>query len=275
MKTYKALVVEDVKDTSDYIVQRIKLLCPQITTIHQKLKLYDAYKAIVTNTYDIVFLDIQMPTGTSFDLLKRLSDEDKINFEIIFITGESAKQFALRAIKYSALDFLYKPLDDTELVIAVNKAIKKISTQNHQNQIELLLQRIEKQATTKPDKIALYLHEGVIEMTSVYDIMYLQADGVVTKIHLQNGTVFTVNRNLGFYKEMLIIDYDFVNASNSILVNPTYIKRYDYRNLSITLTDNTSLIVSRRSAKELREVLAGNKKGFKLSALLNFFKTKK
>lgn len=273
METYKALVVEDVKDTADYIVQRIKLLCPQITTIHQKLKLYDAYKAILTNTYDIVFLDIQMPTGTSFDLLKRLSKKGEINFEIIFITGESAKQFPLRAIKYSALDFLYKPLDDTELVIAVNKAIKKISSQNHQNQIELLLQRIEKNETTKPDKIALHLHEGIIEMTSVYDIMYLQADGVVTKIHLQNDTVFTVNRNLGFYKEMLIMDYNFVSASNSILVNPTYIKRYDYRNLSITLTDNTSLIVSRRSAKELREVLSNNKNNFRLSKILDYFKS--
>lgn len=273
MKTYKALVVEDVKDTADYIVQRIKLLCPQITTIHQKLKLQDAYDAILAHTYDIVFLDIQMPTGTSFDLLKRLSDENKINFEIIFITGESAKQFPLRAIKYSALDFLYKPLDDTELVIAVNKAIKKISSQNHQNQIELLLQRIEKNATTKPDKIALHLHEGIIEMTSVYDIIYLQADGVVTKIHLQNGTVFTVNRNLGFYKEMLIMDYNFVSASNSILVNPTYIKRYDYRKLTITLTNHKALTVSRRCAKELKEILSSNKNNFRLSKILDYFKS--
>lgn len=110
---YKALIVEDVKDTSEYIKNRIEKLCPKTGEIAQVYNLTDAYEILKTQNFHILFLYIQMPDGTSFDLLKRLSEENHINFEIIFITGESAKEYTLSAIKYSALDFLYKLLDDS------------------------------------------------------------------------------------------------------------------------------------------------------------------
>ena len=80
METYTALIVEDVKETSDYIYQRVSMLCPAIVKIDQALTLSEAEEFIESNRYDIVFLDIQMQTGTSFDLLKRLSDKGGINF---------------------------------------------------------------------------------------------------------------------------------------------------------------------------------------------------
>lgn len=272
MEKYKALIVEDVKDTSDYIFGRVRALCPEIGNIDQALSLDAAYNLLIKREYDIVFLDIQMPRGTSFDLLKRLSKESSIGFEIIFITGESAKEFTLRAIKYSALDFLYKPLDDNELVDAVNKAIQKLRNQNYNQQIKLLLNRMDEQTLVKTDRIAFHLHSGIVEMVHIDDLVYLQADGVVSKVFLSSEESFTTNRNLGFYKEMLRVDYDFFPISNSILVNPSYIKRYSHRDLELTLTDDTVLLASKRCGKELKEFLTGNKKGYRIKSLLEYFR---
>lgn len=268
MEKYSALIVEDVKETSDYICRRVSLLCPSIKKIDQALTLSEAEDLIESNRYDIVFLDIRMQAGTSFDLLKRLSDKGVINFEIIFITGESDKEHILRAIKYSAIDFLYKPLDDGELVMAVNRALDKRESQDLNNQVKLLLQRMDERSTVKPDKITVHLHSGILQMISVDDLKYIEADGVVSKVHLKNGETITVNRNLGYYKDLLILEHDFVPLSNSILLNREYIKRYNHQTLKITLTDNAELPVSRRRGKELKEMLS-ERKG--LSGMISTF----
>lgn len=273
MELYKALIIEDVQDTSNYIRQRIQMLCPMLSPVAQAFTLEEAYTMITTTNYDIVFLDIQMPEGTSFDLLKRLTEHGNINFEIVFITGESAKEFTLRAIKYSALDFLYKPLDDSELVVAVNKAVMKLSNQNHNKQVKILLDRMEEHYTTmKSNRIAFHLFNSLVEFVSVKDILYLEADGVVSKVYLNGGDSFTTNRNLGFYKEMLIVDYSFLLISNSILINPDYIKQYNHQMLQVVLLNGKTLQVSRRRGKEIREVLTSNKRSLGFSTLLNFIK---
>lgn len=252
---YKALIVEDVKSTSDYILDRIQKLCPDIENVSQIFNLEDAYKVIKENPFDILFLDIQMPTGTSFDLLKQLSEEGSINFEIIFITGESAKEYTLSAIKYSALDFLYKPLDDSELVQAVHKATEKLKNQNYNRQVQILLEHIANNEQIKSRKIAFYLHNGIVELLDINDILYLKADGVITYVHLANGKHLTTNRNLGFYKDMLVADYDFKQISNGLIVNKTYIKRYNHHELQLTLTTGENIYASKRFGKELKDSL--------------------
>lgn len=256
MQKYSALIVEDVKETSDYIYQRVSLLCPSIKKIDQALTLSEAENLIKNNRYDIVFLDIRMQAGSSFDLLKKLSDNDAIDFEIIFITGESDKEHVLRAIKFSAIDFLYKPLDDTELVVAVNRALEKRKSEDLNHQVKLLLQRMDERSTVKSDKIAFHLYSGILQMISVDEITYLEADGVVSKVHLNDGETITVNRNLGYYKELLILEYNFVSISNSIVLNKEYVKRYNHKALKITLTNGIELPVSRRKGKELKELLS-------------------
>lgn len=257
---YKALIVEDVKTTSDYILDRVQKLCPDIGNIEQVFNLEDAYKVIKKNTFDIVFLDIQMPTGTSFDLLKQLSEEGSINFEIIFITGESAKEYTLSAIKYSALDFLYKPLDDSELIQAVHKATEKLKNQNYNRQVQILLEHIANNEQIKSRKIAFYLYNGIVELLDINDILYLKADGVITYVYLTNSKHLTTNRNLGFYKDMLVADYDFKQISNGMIVNKTYIKRYNHHELQLTLTTGEHIYASKRFGKELKDSLEPNQK---------------
>ncbi len=255
MEKYTALIVEDIKATSDYILQRIKTLCPKIGNIQQAFSIEEAYNTITANKFDIIFLDIQMPTGTSFDLLKRLAAENSINFEIIFITGESAKEYTLRAIKYSALDFLYKPLDDSELIEAVTKAIDKLSRQNYNRQVKILLDRIDSSNTVVSNKIAFHLHNSITEFVDINDVMYIEADGVISNVYLATKEKLVTNKNLGFYKEMLIVDYDFQPISNSILINKDYIKRYNHQDLCIILNNGEHLYASRRYGKELKNNL--------------------
>ena len=252
-EVYTALVVEDVEDTSNYIKQRIEKLCPLIRDIQQAFSIDDAYEKIKANHFDIIFLDIQLPKGTGFDLLRMLSDEGKIDFEIIFITGESAKEFTLRAIKYSALDFLYKPLDDTDLILAVNKATEKLRSQYFNRQISLLLDRVGDSNINKTNKIALHLHNGIVEFVTVDEIKYLEADGVIAYVFLRNGNRLTTTRNLGYYKEMLMIDYNFYPISNSLLVNQDYILRYNHKELQLTLNDGTVLFASKRFGKSFKD----------------------
>lgn len=252
-KSYTALIVEDIQDTSDFIRQRLCQLLPQLNPIHQAYNIDEAYGKILSTSIDIVFLDIQLSTGTGFDLLKRLSEEGNINFEIIFITGESAKEYTLRAIKYSAIDFLYKPLDDTELMVAVNKALDKLNQKKHNRQIQLLLERISESSSAPNNKIAFHLHNGIIEFIDITEIKYLQADGVITYVYLNNDKKLAATKNLGFYKDMLINDYSFHSISNSLLVNGDYIKRYDHRQLVVTLTDGTYLYASKRFGKDFKD----------------------
>ncbi len=266
---YKALIVEDVKSTSDYILDRLQKLCPDIADIDQVFNIDEAYQIIKKNVFDIVFLDIQMPTGTSFDLLKQLSDEGSINFEIIFITGEGAKEYTLSAIKYSALDFLYKPLDDSELVQAVHKATEKLKNQNYNRQVQILLDHIADGKQIKSRKIAFYLHNGIVELLDINDILYLKADGVITIVYLTNGKYLTTNRNLGFYKDLLIADFDFKQISNGLVVNNTYIKRYNHHELLLTLTTGENLHTSKRFGKELRDSLNSTRKK---SAIFSWFR---
>lgn len=258
-KKFNALIVEDIADTSSYIKQRVIKLCPDIKVTDQAYTINEAYEMICEGNYDIVFLDIQLPKGTGFDLLNSLSVEKKIDFEIIFITGESEKEYTLRAIKYSALDFLYKPLDDSELVFAVNKAVSKLKSNYYNRQIKLLLDRVGNNDYSKTDKIAFHLHNGVIEFINVKEIKYLQADGVISYIYLENGEKLTVTKNLGYYKEMLISDYNYYLISNSLLVNMEFIHRYNHSQLLLTLKDGTKLYASKRYGKDFKNSLSISK----------------
>nr|WP_321408013.1 LytTR family DNA-binding domain-containing protein [uncultured Carboxylicivirga sp.] len=248
-----ALIVEDIQDTSDYISQRVRHLFPQFKQIFQAYDISEAYELIKHEDIQLVFLDIQLTTGTGFDLLKRLSEENCIDFEIIFITGESAKEYTLRAIKYSAIDFLYKPLDDSELVQAVNKALTKISSRNFNHQIKLLLERVGGAQPMPSNKMAFHLHSGIIEFVNISDIVYLKADGVICYVFLKDNVQLSVTRNIGFYKEMLVSDYHFHAISNSLLVNQEFIKKYNHRELTIELTNGTVLYASKRFGKDFKD----------------------
>lgn len=251
----KALIVEDIIATSNLIKSRIKAVHPAMLILDQAFELEKAYQLITKNTYDLVFLDIQMPKGTTFDLLKKLASKAEIDFEIIFITGQKESEFIMNAIKFSAIDYLYKPLEDSALRLAIDKAKQKIEKRKYNSQIELLLELIDPTVLQSKNRIAIHLSKGNIKFFNIEDIAYLSADGVVTKLVMMDNIEHTATKNLGYYKSFLIAQFDFQPISHSTLVNMNQVESYAHSNLTVSLKNGTLLKASRRGGKEFKAKL--------------------
>lgn len=176
---------------------------------------------------DVVLLDVEMNDGTGFDLLKQISNP---SFKLIFTTAHN--QYAIQAFKFSAIDYLLKPVDPIELNNALLKAKENISGNALQNQLAVLLQQIsgkpeiEKQIVLKDIDKTYFI--------KMNDILYCEAEGSYTKFYLSNGEPIFVSRNLRSYEELLA-PAGFIRTHHSCLVNPTKIKIYDRKTDSGTL----------------------------------------
>lgn len=248
----KSLIVEDVLSTSNLIKNRITVLISEITSIDQAFTLTEAEKLILNFNYDIIFWDVNLPKGTSFDLLKQLSLKDLITFESIFITGEKESEYVINALKFSAIDYLLKPLDDDELIRSVKKAIEKRKKNIDRKQIELLIETLS-DSNDFNSKIAFNLIKGNIEYVHLGDIIMLEADGVITIIHLKDKSMLHATKNLGFYKSFLTNEVSFYQVSHSAIVNLKAIQNVDLKNLIIYFVNGCSTKISRRRAKEFKE----------------------
>src|SRR6185369_14195977 len=149
--------------------------------------------AIVANKPDLVFLDVEMPPGNGFELLEGLPS---IDFKVIFVTAHD--HYAMRAIKFSALDYLMKPIDVTELKRAVNKAIEAGKSSSDRPQYEALFQNLK----SKQDRIGLPTRNGLV-FVQTKDIIRFQADSNYTRIYLANGDKYVAARTLKEFDQML------------------------------------------------------------------------
>lgn len=196
---------------------------------------------------EILFLDIEMDDGTGFDLLRQVSSP---TFQLIFTTAFN--QYAIQAIKFSAIDYLMKPVDPVELATSLHKASQNISQKNLQKQLEVLLQQVgnkshvERQIVLK-DMEATYF-------VKVSDILYCKAEGAYTQVFIVNSDPVLVSRNLHAYEELLSSS-GFIRTHHSCLVNPTHIKLYDRKTESLVLTSGHTVPVSQRKRDQVIQIL--------------------
>jgi two-component system LytT family response regulator len=176
---------------------------------------------------DIVLLDVEMNDGTGFDLLKQLSNP---SFQLIFTTAHN--QYAIQAIKFSAIDYLLKPIDPTDLNSSLQKAKENISNKSLQSQLAVLMQ----QFSTKPETDRQLVLKDIDKtyFIKMNDILYCEAEGSYTKFYLSNSEPIFVSRNLRYYEELLS-PAGFFRTHHSCLVNPAKIKIYDRKTDSGTL----------------------------------------
>jgi two-component system LytT family response regulator len=187
---------------------------------------------------DVVFLDIQMQRETGFDLLTRLK---QIDFELIFTTAYS--EYAIKAFKFSAIDYLLKPIDVPELQAAIEKVSKKREN-NISARIEHLIHNL-KPASSQKFKIALPSSDGLV-FVKVEEILYCEAESNYTQIHLVNGAKHLVSRTLKEYEDLLS-DQDFFRIHNSYIINLNLIKNYVRGEGGyVVMTNGKSLDVSKR-----------------------------
>lgn len=249
------LVVEDIKSTCEMIVQMIKEIEGNDHVIDKSLNQDDAYLKVLENDYDILFLDINLPRGTSFDLLKKILEKREIKSQIIFLTGQKEREYLMSAIKFSAIDYLYKPIDEKELREAIEKAKGEIANQEKIGQVGVLMELVANEKNLKNSTVAFHLPKGKIVNLNTKDIIHMSAEGPITQIILENGSNITAIRNLGFYKEFLQEHCGFFLISKSTLINLDQLESYDHKNLLVSMKNGMDLNCSRRGGKQLKEHL--------------------
>ena len=245
----KALVVDDEKKARDILTGMLNAHCPQVNVIGQADSVSVAEELIRSTKPDLVFLDIEMPFGNGFDLLDRTRD---LNFDVIFTTAFD--HYAVKAIKFSAFDYLLKPIDVDELKIAVDRLIQNKKDQNSFNgKIENLLSEIK--INGKPKRIAIPSLEG-ISIVNIDEIIRCEADTNYTRIYLINGEAILVSKTLKEYEDLLT-EYHFVRVHHHNLINLNHVQKYIKGEGGYAImSDGSSVEVSRRKKTEFLEKLS-------------------
>jgi len=214
----KALIIDDEQSNIENIKTLIKLYCPRVNLVDSATSVESATELIALHQPDLLFLDIRLGEQSGFDLLRILPNKD---FEVIFITAFD--KYGIEAIKFAALDYLLKPVDIPELVLAVNKAEDKVIAKQKNQQLNFLLNHI-KNGETTPTKIALpQLHE--IRYVLVNDIIRCEADNSYTLFYLANKDKIMVSRSIKEYSEILK-PIGFLRTHQSHLVNVIFVKSW-------------------------------------------------
>ncbi len=212
------LIIDDELHMRQSLEKMLKSYCPNVRLVGKADGVKSGLKAIGQLHPDLVLLDIKMGDGTGFDLLKKLND---IDFKVIFITAYD--QFAVKAFRYSALDYLLKPVDPDDLVEAVNKA-ETVSMKDLATQLNVLEEQLVSGDRTA-GKIVLKTHE-CIHIIHVHDISYIESDGSYSTVFLINGKKIIVSRTLRDFENTLK-DQGFFRVHKSFLVNLMAISRFD------------------------------------------------
>src|SRR5215471_14248339 len=193
--TIKAAIVEDEPKNAALLKKMLDMYCPQVNICGQANSIETAAKLINEQAPDLVFLDIEISGGNTFELLDLLQP---VHFHVIFITAYDS--YLLKAIKYAALDYLFKPVNIDELIVAVNKSAEKIQEKNTSKRIELLLKNIT--AAKSPTSIALTTESGFY-LIPIENIMHCEANGNYTVFFTNDGKSHKSSKTLGEYEELL------------------------------------------------------------------------
>ena len=239
----KALIIDDELNSIDALSILLADFCPQVQVLEQCNSVKKGLDAIRRERPDLVFLDIQMPVMNGFELLEQVSN---IEFKIIFTT--SYDQYAIKAIRASAMDYLLKPINSTELIAAVNK-IERQLTHSLTDQWRILQHQLMNRDAGLT-KIALPTFEG-FELVTFEDILYCEADNNYSHLFLKDKKKITVCRTLKEVEEQLRDIPSFIRVHNSYIVNLNSIVKYIRGDGGyVVLLDGSTVNVS-RTRKEL------------------------
>lgn len=245
----KALIIDDEASAANVLQLMVERHVPEITDLRIATRISEAYSLIQQFQPDLVFQDIVMPEKNGFDFL---SGVQKISFEIIFTTAYN--EYAIRAIRFSALDYLLKPINAEELRSAVDRFLGK---QKEQMQSEILLKNLIANLEKKNEtdfKLAIPTVSGAL-FFSPAEIIRLEGEGNYTQFYLAQNRKYLSAKTMKEYEEILL-QHNFIRIHKSHLVNKTFIESYKNEG-SVFLKDKTSLPVSRQRKQEVAAALMG------------------
>jgi two-component system LytT family response regulator len=242
----KILIIDDEKRIRDFVKRMIDSFDLGVEVYTDGENVETGIAAIKSLKPDIVFLDIQMPDGTGFDLLNQL---EKKTFELIFITA--FQEYAIMAIKFSALDYILKPIDSEELKTALVNALDTLDFIKEETQYEALSHNLNAQ---QKRKLVLKTQESV-HVVDLGEIVRCEADKNYTFFYLNNGKKILVSRTLKDF-ELLLANHGFFRVQQSHLINIDYIDRYDkIEGGSVIMKDGASVPLSTAKKEQFFQLL--------------------
>ncbi len=244
IKKIRTIIVDDEQPAQEVLINYICDYCPEIEIVAVCGSAKSAFEAINIKKPQLVFLDILMPNESGFELLRMFGTFD---FKIIFVTGHS--EYALDAFRFSAVDYLLKPIKVAELTEAVNKVKSGQMLSGPINQLQDLMESFV--FPTKQNKDLVIADSGGFSVVKTDEIILCKAEGCSTTLHLINNETITSARNLKYFEE-IFDPMKFMRVHYSYIINLDHVRKYT-NNDEITLTDNLKCCLSRANRHEFHE----------------------
>lgn len=232
--------------------QLLSRYASQIQIIGEADSVESGVEAIENLSPQVIFLDIQLNDGTGFDILEKIAiKKGKSTSHIVFITAH--EEYAIKAFRFSALDFLLKPVDPEELEIVVGKIKNILDKNDNHAHIDLLLENIRKKVDNYK-RIALSNSDG-IHLFEIGDIIRCESEDNYTKFFIRNSKPILISKTLKEYEELLT-EHGFVRVHQSHLINLAFLKSYIKKDGGYAImTDNSTIPISQRKKESLQEIL--------------------
>ena len=241
----RAIIIDDEPNAVGLLSLRLGQHCPHIDVVASCTNSQKGVDAILEHRPDVVFLDIEMPQMNGFDVLQAVAD---VPFSLVFVTAYD--RFALKAFRYSAVDYLLKPIDTQELIQAVQRVEK--SRKTAPEQIDHLKVQLTSPAKLLPERIALPYQNGVT-FVNLRDILYCESDDNYTKFYLADGQPYLATKSLRDIQDLLE-ERDFLRIHRQYLINLSHIKKFvKGEGNYVVMTNGQSIPVSRTQKDRLME----------------------
>ncbi|WP_298221843.1 LytTR family DNA-binding domain-containing protein [Flavobacterium sp.] len=247
-----ALLIDDDKHLREGMKSLLERHAPEILIVGEAESVKTGIEAIEKHNPQVVFLDIHLTDGTGFDILEQVAKTNgKLTSHIVFITAH--EQYALKAFKFSALDFLLKPVDPEDLkksIAKIKEALEKNTSFEH---IDLLLENIRKKVDHFK-RIALSTTDG-IHLFEINDIIRCESHDNYTQFFIKNHKPLLISKTLKEYEELLS-EHGFERIHQSHLINLSYLKSYIKTDGGyVIMGDNAKLPIAQRKKERLQELI--------------------
>jgi two-component system LytT family response regulator len=246
-----AIIVDDEQDSIDTLKVLVDTFLDQVEIVGTATDINTAYTLIKKHEPELVFLDIEMGTDTGFDLLELFDDT---NFHLVFVTAH--EKFALRAIRFSALDYIVKPVSPQDLKRSVARLQRFGVPKDEVKKVKHMFTNLLTE-NRGHHRLSIPTLEG-FEFVKIADILYCKADGSYSHIYLKNKEKLTTSKNLKYYAEILS-EYGFYRIHSATLINLMYLKKFG-KSVGgyVIMEDGSELSVSKSRKNGLLEVLSLN-----------------
>ena len=242
----KAVIIDDEQKAIKSIELIVKEYCPNVSVLGSASSAKEGIVLIQETKPDLVFLDVEMPQGNGFEMLDQIPER---NFDVIFITAYN--HYAMKAIKFSAVDYILKTIDIYEFISSVNRIEEKRSKGQPNTDFDMLLENIR---GDKPTRLAVPITEGV-EFVDPKDIIYINADRSYSEIFLVEKKKMVVSKSLMDFQELLS-DFSFFRVHKSHLINLEHVVKFIRTDGGyVEMTNGDRVMISRRKKEEFIEVM--------------------